>query len=890
MNGFLQWLLGIDAAGQGAIRSWHVSLVAEYGNYVKLAMLGALAALVYLTVRSYRREGRAPRRAKGLLAGIRILVIVLVFVLLLRPAVVVQLTETLYDTIVFVIDDSSSMRGNDRYSGADGEKRARALAELIDTKVAGLPDISRRDMVRKVLLREKGAMADLARRHDFLVMRFSPEDPREASYVQRLKAIAAMPKGDWTGSTDDKGRAALAAALKCLDGPGGGRTDLAAAVTGVLRQTVGQRIAAMVIISDGQVTVENAGPALAEARRQAESRDIPIITVGIGDTSRRYRNIAVVSVSAPSSRIRRGSRATFTAKLVHSLFDEEKVVVGLRRRAGDEKNWQDVAQSDAVTLEGGGSLSTTKPADQAGPEQALEGQQLVTINVEPDALGKELGNFEYQAYVKPLPGEAKTSDNAAETKVRICDDKVNILLIGTAGWEFQYLRDFFLRERRRDSEGKEEEVYRVSVWQQDADPELNRDASSGMKLVGHPRDLQQLIGSPSGKPFPGYDMVILCDPMAMEGFDDQFIKLLKKYVQDHGGGLCYIAGRKHTRANLLETKAFASLAELLPVELDREAAYTGEGLDSPRPQAYQIYLTADYGVGHPITKLGAEGQAASGIWNVLPGIYWSHPVYKVKPLAQVLAVNSSPYRRTATDQSEPVLVVQSSGAGRVLYIGFDSTWRWRYLEDAYYFRTFWRDAVKFLAPVKIRQVSISASKVRYDLGVPVAVEAEALDDKYEPVTTDTYKILVIETSGMARRSSQVVLKAYDPKTRPGLYAGTIEDLEEGKYEFAPMVPVPDERVETSHIEVAPFKAEEKRPEADITTLKHRTGLATSENGFVQIYEFDKLSDLIHAAPLTFAPEKTYMLLDSRLRAGAALALFVVLLAVEWFLRKRQNMA
>ncbi|MHC4983755.1 MAG: hypothetical protein ACYTF6_11410, partial [Planctomycetota bacterium] len=687
MSRFVQWLFGIDSATWQAADRWRFSFVAEYAGYVKLAMVVALASLVYLTVRSYRREGDAPRRAKAVLASIRIIVICLIFLVLLRPAVIGKLVRPAYPIIVLLFDDSKSMSQKDHLPQED--EYARALAKLLQTDVAGLGNLSRLDTSRKVLLRPHGAIAELAGKHILWVMRFSPDESGDESYVQTLKVIGALG-GRGAANWRDKGLPAMAEALSRLKGAGD-ETNLPAAVIGVLRETLGRRVIALVVLTDGRMTVENVGPSIAEARRIAERRGISVVAVGVGDTAARRKNLAVVALRPPSRRVRRGSRVTFLVRLDHRMLDGQKAVVSLQRRRGGESKWLEVA-SEPVTLEGGGLAAAARPSGKTGPKPAAEGRQIVGITLEPKQLGSELGDFIYRAYVKPLKGEVDSTDNAVLTPLRVCDDKVNVLLIGSAGWEFQYLRNFLLRERRRNSAGEWEDAFRVTIWQQDADAGLNQDASSGMKLAKIPTDLEQLIGSPSGKTYPGYDAVILCDPMAGGGFDEDFVGLLKKFVQDHGGGLCYIAGRKNTEATLLAPGAFADLAELLPVEVDRKTADIAEYTSGVEPRGYQVYLTP-YGVDHPVTRLGADGTAASGVWDVLPGIYWSHPVRGIKDIAHVLAVNSSPFRSTAGDEPEPVLAVQSSGAGRVLYVGFDSTWRWRYLEDAYYFRTFWRDVV-----------------------------------------------------------------------------------------------------------------------------------------------------------------------------------------------------
>ena len=150
----------------------------------------------------------------------------------------------------------------------------------------------------------------------------------------------------------------------------------------------------------------------------------------------------------------------------------------------------------------------------------------------------KLGDFAYRAVIEPVTGEEKTSDNeSAPSIVTISENRIRILVIsGDAGWEFQYLRNFLVRQR---------ELYRISMWQQNADPDVNQAASSGMKLTKLPRTLQELIGVRGDKTKPGYNVVVLYDPQhTKNGFDATFVKILAKFVKEHNGGLCYIADRK----------------------------------------------------------------------------------------------------------------------------------------------------------------------------------------------------------------------------------------------------------------------------------------------------------------------------------------------------------
>ena len=68
-------------------------------------------------------------------------------------------------------------------------------------------------------------------------------------------------------------------------------------------------------------------------------------------------------------------------------------------------------------------------------------------------------------------------------------------------------------------------------------------------------------------------------------------------------------------------------------------------------------------------------------------MYWSFPVTRARPGATVLARHGDP--RMSNQHGRHVLLAsQLYGPGRSVFIGFDSTYRWRYLSEDY-FDGFW---------------------------------------------------------------------------------------------------------------------------------------------------------------------------------------------------------
>ena len=858
MTGVIEWLFGLPLARMAEADSWQVGFVADYSNYVRVALVVALAALVYLTIHSYRREDHAPVSAKITLTCLRGTVLALVVAILFGPAVKLRFSDTLLSRVVLLIDDSRSMSFRDGYTTAD---EAEQLAGYLGVEREALAGLSRSDIVKRSLDRPDGALSRLSELHPLLVMRFSTARPGKESYTHRLIDIPAR-SGDSEPSAASQ-PVGLAAALETLKADGY-ETNIPAAIRDALDRTRGQQVAAIVIVSDGQITSADAagrlGAAL-ELAAQRGGRGVPLYAVAVGDPEP-PRNLAVTALQGPRE-VRRKARAVLSVVLSHRNLGGEKVTLRLQRRGLDEKDWTDTQVAETVTLK--------RPQPGAASKGRPEMRQIVTMYFEPVALGK----FVYRVSARPLPSEANTEDNAAEARMDVTDEKAHVLLIaGSAGWEFQYLRSFLVQSP---------ETYRVSVWQQNADKEVNQAASTGMKLSRLPRDLEELIGSPGGKPHPGYDAVILCDPQPTQGgFDSKFIEMLKTFVQKHGGGLCYVAGSKYGEQVLIGDGAFPDLMVLLPVSLSPNTVDLAVRMGSRRPEAWPVRITG-YGVDHPIMRLAAEPGQAESVWGALPGIYWSHPVAKVKPAAKVLAEHSSPLRRTRKNQPEPIVVVQPVGAGRAVYVGSDETWRWRFVRDGYYHRRFWGNMVRYLATSKARQIVITTGGDRFTAGQKITVQVEAYDEKYQPLKAETFDVTMRKVGGNG--AEKITLKAVDLKNKPGRYQARILARHTGVYELTALVddPLAREKVRPKRIVIELPQAEGRRPEADVATMKN---VASRPDNFLRIDQVDKLAELIPPGQLRTVREASLTIWDT----PAMLIVLVVLLTVEWILRKKYNMA
>jgi len=73
-------------------------------------------------------------------------------------------------------------------------------------------------------------------------------------------------------------------------------------------------------------------------------------------------------------------------------------------------------------------------------------------------------------------------------------------------------------------------------------------------------------------------------------------------------------------------------------------------------------------------------------------MYWYFPRDRARPGATVLARHADPRMRNEFGP-HVLLATQLVGPGRTFFVGFDSTYRWRYLDDRF-FDSFWAHLVE----------------------------------------------------------------------------------------------------------------------------------------------------------------------------------------------------
>jgi hypothetical protein len=282
------------------------------------------------------------------------------------------------------------------------------------------------------------------------------------------------------------------------------------------------------------------------------------------------------------------------------------------------------------------------------------------------------------------------------------------------------------------------------------------------------------------------------------------------------------------------------------------------------------------GFSHPLMLLQADPAANREAWLDLPTLDGNNFVGAVKPGASLLA-----QRNVEGGGAVPVIAIQPVGKGQVLSLSADTTWRWEMMrpeEGEDYFRRFWGNAIRTLAPDP-RLAPDRPQITRYETSTPVGqtvtLSTRLVDKVFKPVRDADLVVRVTSPSGKVTS-----IYPRDGREAPGLYEYQVTLDEPGSWE---VVATYRDQVSTERI-VAGGGSEElddprAKPEAMAAFARATGGEAYSPE------QADQLLKKINLAPRTSVQQTTVAIWD----LPAVMALFIALVCVDCFIRKRRGM-
>ncbi|HSE24323.1 MAG TPA: glutamine amidotransferase [Pyrinomonadaceae bacterium] len=633
MNPIVRFLFGHE---QAVFANGRFGFDVRPGFIVLLLVALVIAGVIYFIYFQPRLRLATP--TKVALVALRATLLALMFILLLRPVVVVSSVIPRSSYVALIIDDSQSMKLHD-----------------------GPAATTRLDTIKQSLLT---APANKKSFLDRLNEKF------KTSLYGFSNHLEALNNGD-----------ALA---------GEGRSsNLAGALDETVKRSSGMPLSAVVLASDG---ASNVPGDLAASLRELRARDIPVYTIGIGDTTR-ATDAELTKINFPR-RILVGSRLNIESNVGLSGLGPTKILMSVR--------------------EDGRAVKTE--------EFNLRGNDTQVLNLEITPTNP--GIHRYTVEITPVDGELTVENNKQDALVEVIPGPQRILYVeGEPRWELGKIRESLLPN--------EKNVTLVSLQRTGENKFYRQGIATQNELVnGFPVSEEELYT---------YDALIIGSVEA-GFFSPEQLRNIEAFVARRGGGLLALGGRLSFDAGKYKG---TTLDELLPVTL------TGGPVDDSSSFApvYKPQLTGA-GQTHPITRLTEDRGANQKAWTDLPPISVSEPLTNIKPGASVLL---EARRADGGVQTVPLLVQQRYGRGQTLALTATDTWRWRMRMDAKNnaHETFWRQMLRYLVSTTPLQTEISADQAVYAPEDTVRIVADIRDRKFNPVNDAHVVARITKPSGAA---------------------------------------------------------------------------------------------------------------------------------------------
>jgi hypothetical protein len=592
-----------------------------------------------------------------------------------------------------------------------------------------------------------------------------------------------------------------------------GRADLGAAIESLLAS--GAVPGAIVVATDGGVQVDKA---LMRSLLDARAAGVAVHTVS-ADTLAPNPDIEV-AIGRVASSVLRGGTVRVPVRLINRGLSQHTVVVRL--------------EADGLVIQ------------RRELSLARSGTDQLTF----DYVAEHPGSSRLVVSVAPFVDEAVTQNNHQAINLRVREEPVDVLHFeAEPRFEVKFLRRALSSDQAvrlvsvvRTAENK---FYRLGV------------TSPEQMASGFPDKLADLLE---------FEVIVL-GSVGREDLTDAQMAVLAMFVEQRGGGVLFLGGRRSFAEGGL---ANTVLAKLLPVRLgDPEPGFRRQFVLSPDSRARQ----------HPLAVL-ARGSDRVAPFEEMPPLTFINPIRAAKPGATVLL------RTRDVDGDDAGLIglaYHRFGRGMVAVLPVRDLWRWQMhssvpLEDETHERT-WQHLMRWLGGSAPRRLSVQLNPVAVAPGQSFDVDVLALGAQYGPRVNPA---LIIEMSapGGAVIAPPVTWKA----TGDGTYSAELQAPATGPV----IVTVRDRNAKepgaTALLEVKPVGTEF---ESDSTSDNAMEMIAERTGGKrFKIGEMAALAALLQ--PRTRASTEIERL--ALWNAPIWLLVALLLVSFEWLVRRRWVMA
>ncbi|TWT79945.1 hypothetical protein CA13_13560 [Planctomycetes bacterium CA13] len=590
---------------------------------------------------------------------------------------------------------------------------------------------------------------------------------------------------------------------------------------------------AVVILSDGR---HNFGPSPVNSAEQLASNRMQVLTVGMGSEDE-PDDVGIAEMVRPDSVAADGQ---LSGRMVLKQFGMSGKPVGVRIEHLGQTVWR-----QTVTPESDGEMDVpftfdVEPLVKATRSETERGvsRDAVALDLKAVVDGPE-SESTIPGMIQPLAkNDSMPFRVAAATR-----DRRLLILDGSSRWETRYIRNLFDRD---------------PAWRVDT------------ILFGPGTDTATVLRGEQPGQMPNsieaisvYDAIILGE-IPPDQFGDSDASVLTQFVS-RGGGLIVVDGRYGNVGQLADER----LAELIPVEYPR----------GNQPVASNQLIPTGIGMEHPVLNISHSDSDPLAIWRDLPPPQYA-AIVKPQAGAEVWA------NTILGDQTvSPWLVTRLFGAGRVFYIASDQTWRWRYKVADELHSRFWNQLLSaaMQPPYSASDafVAIGTDKVEYEPGESSVIRVRLQDPSGKPIGDAVVDALLVSNDQVV---AAVPLGVDNPSR--GTFQGATLPLEPGQYKI---------RIRASGFDSTALQAttpiwvgSADRFEWSRVGLDRDAMVQIAQRGGGEYFHESAADELLES----LKPLSSGVVVESDILVWQSFYWFwliIIVLAVEWLLRKRAGL-
>lgn len=791
-------------------------------------LFGCFVLAVAIVVSIYRYERRLVSRPVGYgLLGLRIAVLATLLLMALQPTFTWTTVRQDQNRILIALDVSESMDLVDRQADANERRHWAESLGMIQSSESDSPT-SDDDGVPQIPAQssQPEAKTNLSRFELARQLLLAPE----RGLLERLQQVAQLEFTIFSASTTPTTAEELT----------GSRSELAInlrpGVTSykeLLTEAASRDdLTAVLLLTDG---VETGDEGSIEAASQLGGMNRPVYSLLAGSLNQPV-DLAMESIDHPES-VYKGDQPLIRVRASTHGFENTPLTLTLTDIVSGNRMTRNVIGGERFV-----DAEFEMPLNEAGRRRFI-------LEIQPSEVGGKRD-------------ELQTDNNRQEFAINVVDDTARVMIVdGEARWEFRFLESAYHRDERVD--------LNAILFQQPYLGLLPRTFFAANLPAGNQQretleDLDLLVWGDA-------------DP---RNVDQSTWEQLERFVADGGGTLVVSAGRRYYSTALQHPV----LGRMLPVDHVRPIDRDDEDPKlSPRERGFHLQLTPQ-GKQHPLMKLQTETEDNAAAWEQLPGHLWGlegTPKSGAVTLAVPLGVNAGGTSRRPVGS----VIVQNYGLGRVVWLGIDSTWRWRARSgDRDHYR-FWGQMSRWAAEMRS---SAGSDDVRFALdATEVQVgEQTTVRARWSPkLAQNSGEIDAFVEVYPADAEQDVPLLSFPlspVETEPRLHEGMVPQLPPGEYKLelkARDLPLGSQEISTDLFVTARQNSENTRLAASRTRLDQLA--AVSDGAVYRPHEIDLLLERLD-------PDWRSLIEKQDIPLWSHWFLFVIimgLLGAEWMTRK-----